>query len=931
MKVSRHLSAILLPALVVLGICLPVSADAPWPAEAMSQAVNLTSIEGPGTNDFYSDMSGAFWNPVTRRLWVCRNGPGGTNSKFWAIREDGSGGFEIDYKNGNRGEWTNFGDLEDITQADLSENVVYLIIEGEDRVKEYDVSTYGTAVLRNNWATNINLPAYDGSRGAEGIAFVPDSYLSAAGFVDQSGTPYVSHNGMGGLMFIAHQNGGRLYAFDLNRSNGTFTFVGAYLTGYGESCALTFDRSQGLLYIFHGADHNTTEVVRMSSSVVGSERKISQVVMYASPGGGNLEGIALVPDDDCVSSHRKFFMTIDGGGATSLLLFNQFPCCVVGNDSDGDGVGDCSDLCPGTPTGQSVDGNGCSCSQLDSDGDGVNNCNDQCPGTPTGQSVNESGCSCSQLVSDCDDDNVCNGTETCEDGECVAGTPLNCNDGSACTTDTCDPVSGCAHQSISCDDGNVCTDDSCNPATGCVHTNNTASCNDGNPCTTSDSCANGTCAGTPVSCPEGQTCDPADGQCKAATQTVTFQNGLNGYAGTADTFLRQQASTTNYGADPSLRWDTEESGASTPIYSLIRFDNIFGTGSNQIPPHAQINSATLTYTIGGDSSPEGSEASLHELRVAFNESQVTYANFGGDAGVQSDEYISAPVATVTSPSVGTYSVNVLSSLQAWVGDPTQNLGWIIVPTGSDGVRARSSEYSTSTERPKLTVHYVDGCTADSDGDGVNDCDDVCASTPSGQSVDGNGCSCSQLDSDGDGVNDCNDQCPGTPTGQSVNGNGCSCSQLDSDGDGVNDCNDQCPGTSTGQSVDGNGCSCGQLDSDADGISNCIDECLGTPPGEVVNADGCGCSQLSCDDGDRDTIDECMNGQCFHGLGGDLREDVLDSLNNGLTPSDPSQSDQDALSTGHGGGAGCGAGGNLGGFGALVGMISFQALKTRRKR
>jgi hypothetical protein len=601
---------------------------------------------------------------------------------------------------------------------------------------------------------------------------------------------------------------------------------------------------------------------------------------------------------------------------------NASGCSCSQLDADGDGVNDCNDQCPGTPAGQSVNASGCSCSQLDADGDGVNNCSDLCPNTPAGQSVNASGCSCSQLAGDCNDNNVCNGTETCDDGECVAGTPLNCNDGNACTSDTCDPASGCVHEALSCDDGNVCTDDSCNPVTGCVHTNNSASCDDGNLCTTNDTCANGACTGTPISCPGGQTCDPANGQCKAASQTVTFQNGLNGYAGTADTYLRQQASTTNYGSDPTLRWDTEESGAGTPMYTLIRFDGVFGTGSNQIPPGAQIISATLTYTIGGDTSPEGNAASLHELRAAFDEAQVTYANFGGDAGVQSDEYAATPIATVTAPSAAAYSISVLASLQAWSSNPAQNLGWIIIPSGSDGVRARSSEYSVAADRPKLTVRYSGGCIADNDGDGVNDC---------------------------------NDQCPGTPPGQAVNAAGCSCSQRDSDQDGVNDCSDLCPGTPSGQSVNGSGCSCAQLDSDMDGVSDCVDHCPGTPPGEPANAAGCGCSQMSCDDGDpctvdscvngacvftkivcddQDpcTIDECVNGQCVYWLVNNYQGDVPDCRVNNPTPVNPEQEHPNQNSTAEvSGPATCGVGGGSGGLAALAGIMGFQALRTRKKR
>ena len=61
---------------------------------------------------------------------------------------------------------------------------------------------------------------------------------------------------------------------------------------------------------------------------------------------------------------------------------------------------------------------------------------------------------------------------------------------------------------------------------------------------------------------------------------------------------------------------------------------------------------------------------------------------------------------------------------------------------------------------------------DSDGDGVTDDVDQCNDTPSGQTVDPNGCSDSQKDNDGDGVNDDLDNCPDTPNGETVDENGC---------------------------------------------------------------------------------------------------------------------------------------------------------------
>lgn len=58
-------------------------------------------------------------------------------------------------------------------------------------------------------------------------------------------------------------------------------------------------------------------------------------------------------------------------------------------DSDGDGVPDGSDRCPGTPAGVAVDAFGC---PLDSDGDGVPDYRDDCPNTPAGARVDERGC-----------------------------------------------------------------------------------------------------------------------------------------------------------------------------------------------------------------------------------------------------------------------------------------------------------------------------------------------------------------------------------------------------------------------------------------------------------------------------------------------------------------------------------------------------------
>lgn len=124
---------------------------------------------------------------------------------------------------------------------------------------------------------------------------------------------------------------------------------------------------------------------------------------------------------------------------------------------------------------------------------------------------------------DCDDGNVCNGSETCVGGSCQAGTPLNCNDGNACTTDSCNTSTGCVNTPINCDDGDPCTADSCDPGSGCQNVGPGCVDNDGccpAGCTIANDndcppfvCGNGTCE-------EGEDCDTCSADCFSGSGAV---------------------------------------------------------------------------------------------------------------------------------------------------------------------------------------------------------------------------------------------------------------------------------------------------------------------------------------------------------------------------------------------------------------------------
>jgi OOP family OmpA-OmpF porin len=112
-----------------------------------------------------------------------------------------------------------------------------------------------------------------------------------------------------------------------------------------------------------------------------------------------------------------------GGGLIGGLaggIFGSFLCLPDGmevKDSDGDGVPDDKDQCPGTPAGAPVDENGC---PLYSDGDGVPDYLDKCPGTPAGVKVDPDGCPL-----DSDGDGVSDDKDRCPNT--AAGTQVDAN------------------------------------------------------------------------------------------------------------------------------------------------------------------------------------------------------------------------------------------------------------------------------------------------------------------------------------------------------------------------------------------------------------------------------------------------------------------------------------------------------------------------
>jgi len=151
------------------------------------------------------------------------------------------------------------------------------------------------------------------------------------------------------------------------------------------------------------------------------------------------------PSDGAVActpgTKLTFTATTTDALPTTSEFSPDFDCDEPPLDSDGDSVTDDRDLCPDTPEGTPVDGDGC---PLDADEDGVPDGSDVCPGTAPGTTVESNGCA--------------------ENVDFGASGSANCNDAPTCMIGPSGGVCSDCRLEVAPDVGFDCFDDgaSCN-------------------------------------------------------------------------------------------------------------------------------------------------------------------------------------------------------------------------------------------------------------------------------------------------------------------------------------------------------------------------------------------------------------------------------------------------------------------------------------
>ncbi|MFK7812173.1 MAG: thrombospondin type 3 repeat-containing protein [Maribacter sp.] len=609
--------------------------------------------------------------------------------------------------------------------------------------------------------------------------------------------------------------------------------------------------------------------------------------------------------EDIKSTDAGIYDCVISNTALTLLKLQKEPITLnyLGiTDSDNDGVQDSQDNCANTPTGETVDTNGCSQSQLDDDNDGVSNSNDNCPNTPTGNTVDTQGCivNNSGLINYlqnfsfedwsgnpetpdswtiANENSLLKSTDATDGGssleldlnnslqfqtEIYNGTPIQL----ATNTTYTYAFDYKVKRGVNVSARIQITDDG-NPFSPRIADEFVPFNDDGNWHTFSFDFdtnstdedhvfkllfrANTTITGIVVvdnvrvlgnPLPDGDNDGVLDGndQCPNTPSTALAVD---------DVGCEVAIDNSNLVTDPSFE-----------DWSLNGGTNLRNWGRNLIPGSSWNKNEDISDNL---------EFSL-ELTTGDNGSNAASIFKNNIQFYQGLEYLITIDYRVLEGTFETLEIELAEDIFA---DPELILtpnpiegGWqtfttTFTPSKNGIFDLRIAVISAQAQGRILLDNMVirpNISGTDDDNDGVNNTTDNCPNTPAGEVVDANGCSQSQLDDDNDGVTNDKDNCPNTLANATVDANGCAQSQLDDDNDGVTNDKDNCPNTPANTTVDANGCPITtNNDADNDGVIDSNDQCANTPAGETVDANGCAQSQLDDDnDGVTNDKDNCPN-------------------------------------------------------------------------
>lgn len=209
-------------------------------------------------------------------------------------------------------------------------------------------------------------------------------------------------------------------------------------------------------------------------------------------------------------------------------------------------------------------------------------------------------------------------------------------------------------------------------------------------------------------------------------QVFELQNGLGGFMGTTDVFLRESDVSIDGSTVSEQFLDGSDGGSSFDDPYMIKFD------LSSLPPIDEILSAELVFMTGISSGASDSPGAftLHQLNVPFTTSSQ-YGDFSGDvAAMETAGEIGAAAASfVEIDEAELMKVDVKPILENWLVNGQPNHGFYIGANGtSNGWQIFSSGAIDQDLAPmlRITLREIDFVQGDMNGDGVLNTLDISA-------------------------------------------------------------------------------------------------------------------------------------------------------------------------------------------------------------
>jgi len=195
------------------------------------------------------------------------------------------------------------------------------------KILRFDTSGSATSLNATaEWNLPSDLPSVAANSGLEGVSWIPDSFLTAHGFIDEhTGSAYnpATYAGHGtGLFFAGLEANGTVYGYALT-TGGTYTRVATVSSGLAGVMDLEFEASTGHLW----AVCDDTCSGKSTTLDVNAQGHLSITHVHDRPTGlsnYNNEGFAISPT--CTSGHKQTLWSDDSNDGGHALRAGTLNC-----------------------------------------------------------------------------------------------------------------------------------------------------------------------------------------------------------------------------------------------------------------------------------------------------------------------------------------------------------------------------------------------------------------------------------------------------------------------------------------------------------------------------------------------------------------------------------------------------------------------------